>query len=77
MIITRVKAFLLYRIGRRILDDGLPKCDSDFYSSDYYPWYEAVFCKIPVHLSLGPSINGLVNDRNAKICCRGFILALF
>ena len=26
---------------------------------------------------LGPSINGLVTDGNTKICCRGFILALF
>ena len=26
---------------------------------------------------LGPSINGLVTDRHTKICCRGFILALF
>ena len=27
---------------------------------------------------LGPSINGLVTDGNtAKLCCRGFILALF
>ena len=27
--------------------------------------------------NLGPSINGLVTDRNTKLCCRGFILALF
>ena len=26
---------------------------------------------------LGPSINGLVTDRNTKLCCQGFILALF
>ena len=26
---------------------------------------------------LGPSINGLVANRNTKICCRGFILELF
>ena len=26
---------------------------------------------------LGLGINGLVTDRNAKLCCRGFILALF
>ena len=26
---------------------------------------------------LGPSINGLVTDRNTKLSCRGFILALF
>ena len=26
---------------------------------------------------LGPSINGLVTHRNSKLCCRGFILALF
>ena len=25
---------------------------------------------------LGPSVNGLVTDGNAKLCCRGFILAL-
>ena len=28
-------------------------------------------------LKLGPSINGLVTDGNTKLCCRGFILALF
>ena len=28
------------------------------------------------HQNLGPSINGLVTDRNTKLCCRGF-LALF
>ena len=28
-------------------------------------------------LILGPSINGLVTDGNTKLCCRGFILALF
>ena len=28
-------------------------------------------------LLLGPSINGLVTDRNAKLCCCGFVLALF
>ena len=26
---------------------------------------------------LGPSINGLVTEGNTKLCCRGFILALF
>ena len=26
---------------------------------------------------LGPSINGLDTDGNAKVCCRGFILSLF
>ena len=26
---------------------------------------------------LGPSINGLVTDANTKLCCRGFISALF
>ena len=26
---------------------------------------------------LGPSINGLVTERNTKLCCRGFVLALF
>ena len=30
----------------------------------------------PPH-DLGPSINRLVTDRNTKLCCRGFILALF
>ena len=29
------------------------------------------------HQYLGPSINGLVTDGNTKLCCRGFILALF
>ena len=28
-------------------------------------------------IHLGPSINGLVTDGNTKLCCRGFILALF
>ena len=27
--------------------------------------------------NLRPSINGLVTDGNTKLCCRGFILALF
>ena len=27
--------------------------------------------------SLGSSINGLDTDGNTKLCCRGFILALF
>ena len=27
--------------------------------------------------NLGPSINGLVTDRNTKLCCRALILALF
>ena len=26
---------------------------------------------------LGPSINGLVTNRNTNLCCRAFILALF
>ena len=26
---------------------------------------------------LGPSINGLVTVGNTKLCCRGFVLALF
>ena len=26
---------------------------------------------------LGPSINGLVTDGNTKLCCHGFVLALF
>ena len=29
------------------------------------------------HQYLGPSINELVTDGNTKLCCRGFILALF
>ena len=28
-------------------------------------------------LYLGPSINGLVTEGNTKLCCRGFVLALF
>ena len=28
-------------------------------------------------LDLGPNINGLVTDGNTKLCCRGFVLALF
>ena len=28
-------------------------------------------------LYLGPSINGLVTEGNSKLCCRGFVLALF
>ena len=26
---------------------------------------------------LGPRINGLVTERNTKLCCQGFVLALF
>ena len=29
------------------------------------------------HLLLRPSINGLVTGGNTKLCCQGFILALF
>ena len=29
------------------------------------------------NLVLGSSINGLVTEGNTKLCCRGFILALF
>ena len=29
------------------------------------------------HIGLRPSINGLVTDGNTKLCCGGFILALF
>ena len=32
---------------------------------------------IKVACILGPRINGLVTARNAKLCCRGFIFALF
>ena len=28
-------------------------------------------------LYLGPSINGLVTEGSSKLCCRGFVLALF
>ena len=28
-------------------------------------------------ICLGPSVNGLVTDVNRKLCCQGFILALF
>ena len=28
-------------------------------------------------LNLEPSINGLVTDRNTKLCCQGFVLVLF
>ena len=38
---------------------------------------EALPCVIDSHPKLGPSINGLVTDGNTKLCCRGFILALF
>ena len=30
-----------------------------------------------INFFLGPSINGLVTDGNRKLCCRGFVLALF
>ena len=33
--------------------------------------------KMFLYLELGPSINGLVTDGKTKLCCRGFILALF
>ena len=52
--------------------------DSDRTASD-----EALSCFL-CHLAfcefqhwLGPSINGLVTGRNAKICCHGFVIALF
>ena len=35
-----------------------------------------MYCYSPIQ-KLGPSINGLVTDGNTKLCCRGFILALF
>ena len=28
-------------------------------------------------IQLRPSINGLVTDRNTKLCCHGFVSALF
>ena len=28
-------------------------------------------------LYLGPNINGLVTDRNTKVCCRGSVFVLF
>ena len=31
----------------------------------------------PIKSNLGPSIYGLVTDGNTKLCCRGFVLALF
>ena len=34
-------------------------------------WYGSALFK------LGLSINGLVTDGNTKLCCRGFVLALF
>ena len=37
----------------------------------------ARICLSSSWLHLGPSINGLVTDRNTMLCCRGFILALF
>ena len=36
---------------------------------------ECINCFVIRHL--GPSINGLVTVRNTKLCCQGFILALF
>ena len=36
-----------------------------------------VFNQYCIGVHLGPSINGLVTDGNTKLCCRGFILALF
>ena len=36
------------------------------------------FCAEKIYqLYLGPSINGLVTDKDTKLCCRGFILPLF
>ena len=31
----------------------------------------------PPSVWLGPIINGLVNDGNTKLCCQGFVLAVF
>ena len=42
---------------------------SDLYCKHSY--FIGDWCK------LGPSINGLVTNGNTKLCCRGFILALF
>ena len=39
--------------------------------------YWAIGLEFRGHFKLGPSINGLVTDGNTKLCCRGFILALF
>ena len=32
---------------------------------------------IKCYPELGPTIKGLVTDGNTKLCCRGFVLALF
>ena len=29
------------------------------------------------YINVGPSINGLVTERNTKLCCQGFVLVLF
>ena len=36
-----------------------------------------VYTLLCLRSALGPSINGLVTNENTKLCCRGFILALF
>ena len=33
--------------------------------------------QVHYYRNLGPSINGLVTEGNTKLCCRGFVLALF
>ena len=37
----------------------------------------ATFRVFGLYIYLGLSINGLVTDGNTKLCCRGYILALF
>ena len=43
--------------------------------SQFFSHVRIISC-LPV-LNLGSSINGLVTDRNTKLCSCGFILALF
>ena len=54
--------------------DGIPKPKIRWYRGEVE--VNNCFFK-PFHSDLRPSINGLVTDGNTKLCCCGFILALF
>ena len=43
----------------------------------YIMWHFIWVTTVCKSTHLRPSINGLVTDGNTKLCCRGFVLALF
>ena len=54
---------------------GRYKIDIVQSSSEYLP--QALKSAGNLSLNLVPSINGLVTDGNTKLCCQGFVFALF